>query len=104
MNSFRCVRCGNCCRWPGPVRVDDTEIVKIAAFLGVPEADFIESHTILTADRRGLSLPENPDGSCEYFSEEAGCLIQPVKPRQCRDFPLKWNFPGWENECRGEKK
>ncbi|MEA4862799.1 MAG: YkgJ family cysteine cluster protein [Victivallaceae bacterium] len=104
MNSFRCVRCGNCCRWYGPVRVDASEIADISAFLELLEADFIRDHTTLTADRRGLSLLEKSDGSCEYFSEEAGCLIQPVKPRQCRDFPLKWNFPGWENECGGDKK
>jgi len=103
LSSFRCVRCGNCCRWPGPVRVDAMEIGAIAEFLNFSEEEFIWRHTTLTADRRSLSLLEKTDGSCEYFSEASGCLIQPVKPRQCREFPLKWNFPGWENECKGEK-
>ena len=101
---FHCRRCGNCCRWPGYVRVSAGEIDAIAAFLGVTTADFIADHTRLTADRSGLSLLENPDGSCPFLSQDVDgliCLLQSVKPRQCQDFPLKWNFPGWEKECSG---
>lgn len=76
----------------------------IAAFLGMLPADFIAGYTRLTADRSGLSLLENPDGSCPYLEdtlEGPSCRLQQVKPQQCRDFPLKWNFPGWQNECAG---
>lgn len=104
---FSCVRCGNCCRWSGPVRVSDEEIAKIAEFLQINEMDFIEQFTTLTHDRRGLTLLENSDGSCIYLEETcegSGCKINPVKPKQCSDFPYKWNFSGWENECEGAKK
>ncbi len=104
---FSCVRCGNCCRWPGPVRVDEQEIAAIAEFLQIDEDTFIEQFTTLTRDRRSLTLLENADGSCRYLQNENGvytCAINAVKPRQCRDFPYKWNFPGWENECKGAKK
>ena len=26
-------------------------------------------------------------------------MINEVKPQQCRDFPNKWNFPGWRQVC-----
>ena len=97
-----CIRCGACCRWEGPVRVSEPEIDAIAAYLQIPVKDFIREHTVLTSDRRSLSLLENPDGSCCYYDPEKHlCKIQPVKPKQCRDFPEKWNFPGWEKLCAG---
>lgn len=102
--SFRCLRCGNCCRWPGYVRLDAREVDAVAEFLNLSAEEFIENYTRLTADRSGLSLLENPDGSCPYLTETPegpACMIQPVKPRQCRDFPLKWNFPDWQQECAG---
>ena len=79
-----------------------SEIDAIAAFLQIPAERFIAESTRLTADRSGLSLLENPDGSCPFLQETPegpACCLQEVKPQQCRDFPLKWNFPGWENEC-----
>ena len=101
-NQFRCVRCGACCRWEGPVRVSDQEVDAIAEYLHIPLADFLRDHTVLTADRRSLSLREKPDGSCCYYDHSSrSCLIQAVKPAQCRNFPGKWNFPGWEKLCAG---
>lgn len=102
---FVCVRCGRCCRWPGAVKLLDAEVDAVAAFLGLKTADFLRDHTRITPDRQHLSLCEKPDGECEYLGvDETGlpcCLIEPVKPAQCRDFPLKWNFPGWQQECGG---
>ena len=97
----KCARCGNCCRWHGWVRINDREIDGIAAFLGMTPEDFIDRHTVIAGDRRGLSLAERSNGECIFFKdgEISSCLIDPVKPQQCRDFPDKWNFPGWEKEC-----
>ncbi len=102
---FRCARCGACCRWEGPVRVTEEEIRAIAEYLGIPLDDFLRDFTFLTRDRRSLSLLEKEDGSCLYYEEAVrSCRIQPVKPKQCRDFPMKWNFPGWEDACKGSGK
>ena len=83
----------------------DQEVDAIAEFLHIPVRDFIRDHTMLTKDRRSLSLLENPDGSCCYYDPGSGlCRIQPVKPAQCRDFPHRWNFPGWEQLCAGARQ
>lgn len=101
---FRCVRCGACCRWEGPVRVTEAEVDSIAAYLNIPVKEFLRDHTVLTADRRSLSLKEKPDGSCCYYDEKTRlCRIQEVKPAQCRNFPRRWNFPGWEKLCAGAR-
>lgn len=100
--SFQCRRCGTCCQWEGAVRVSEQEINLIAGFLQIEVTEFIRDFTCLTPDRKSLSLLEKEDGSCLYYDDEQKCCrINPVKPKQCRDFPLLWNFPGWETLCRG---
>ena len=96
---YLCQRCGNCCRWPGDVRITEGEVVKIARFLGLTEEAFIERHTRLNANRTGLSIIEKPNGECVFLEGVNTCLIQPVKPAQCSGFPNEWNFPGWREQC-----
>ena len=96
---YLCERCTNCCRWPGDVKVSDSEISAIASFLKIKQDLFIEKYTRLRSDRRGLSLIDQPDGAC-IFLEGQDCQIQPVKPDQCRGFPNAWNFPGWRDICQ----
>lgn len=99
--AFSCRKCGNCCRVPGYVRIRETEIDRIAGYLKMDSREFNEKYTILTNDRRSLSLREKDDGSCVFLSGTSGeCLINPVKPEQCMNFPFKWNFEGWETICK----
>ena len=101
-NTFECSRCGTCCKWAGYVRLNENEIKQIADFLDMDENVFTDKYTILTEDRRNLSLIEKEDGACIFFKEgPPQCEINPVKPLQCRNFPLIWNFEGWEKLCKG---
>lgn len=99
---YRCMRCGNCCRWPGYVRVTESEIDRIAEFLDMTPAELIEGYTVLTEDRRGLSFVEQPDGSCIFLEGRNTCVIEPVKPRQCVDFPERWQAGTWQARCQAE--
>jgi uncharacterized protein len=99
--TFSCRRCGNCCRWPGEVRVDTIEVVRIADFLRLPEADFIARHTAVTRDRQGLTLLEKADSSCAFLKDDNSCALQAVKPRQCSAFPFGWRAPEFEHLCAG---
>ena len=96
---YLCQRCGNCCRWPGFVRVDRGEIDAMASFLGMTPMDFIAQNTELRPSRTGLMLKSNPDGSCIFLQGVNTCAIQKAKPQQCRDFPNKWRFDGWRKKC-----
>jgi Fe-S-cluster containining protein len=95
---YYCQRCTACCRWPGQVKVSDAEIAAIAGFLGLEEGEFIQRFTRLRQQRDGLALIDKGNGEC-FFLEGNDCVINDVKPQQCRDFPNKWNFPGWRQVC-----
>lgn len=98
---YVCQRCTACCRWPGDVRLDEAEVARIAGFLGMSEARFIERFTRLRSDRQGLSLIERADHSC-IMLRDGGCRIHEVKPGQCAGFPNRWNFPGWRRLCEAQ--
>ncbi|MES2474621.1 MAG: YkgJ family cysteine cluster protein [Verrucomicrobiota bacterium] len=95
---YVCQRCTACCKWPGDVRLETDEIPRIAEFLGMDEAAFIERYTRLRMNRKGLSLIEKENHECSMLEGNA-CRIHAVKPGQCAGFPNKWNFPGWRQVC-----
>lgn len=96
---YECQRCGNCCRWPGLVRLRSGEPELIASHLGLEVADFVERYTTLTPDRRALTLVSKPNHECIFLEGHNVCRIQAVKPTQCAGFPNTWNFPGWRDVC-----
>src|SRR5437868_1086047 len=82
-------RCAACCRWPGEVRLTDHEVTKIASFLRLGETEFIETHTCLRKDRKGLALIARADHSYIFLVGNS-CSIQAVKPQQCTEFHNRW--------------
>jgi hypothetical protein len=103
-NTFKCLRCGRCCEWKGYVRLENSDIDAISSYLGLSVYDFTGKYTVLTSDRRNLSLKEKENGNCIFLSPDSGrCLIHEAKPAQCVKFPIEWNYPGWENECEWGK-
>jgi hypothetical protein len=95
---YQCQRCTACCRWPGFVKIGDTEIAALAAHLQLSEHDFIQHYTRLRPQRDGLALNDKENGEC-IFLEGNDCAVQAVKPVQCGGFPNTWNFPGWRESC-----
>ena len=90
-----CRQCGACCRWPGDVRLEESDIAALAAFLGMDEEAFIARHTKLARDRRALSLIEQPGTTrCEFLEGESRCRVYPARPAQCRGFLLEWRVAG----------
>ena len=97
---FTCRRCGACCRIKdGIVRVSDAEVARIAAFLGMSEADFVANETEVAPDRRSLVLKSLPDGACAYLTADNLCRINAVKPDKCRTFPFEWTNPDSSEVC-----
>ena len=96
---FTCRRCGACCRVPGYVALGIGEPEAIAAFLGMDVYAFTETYTRLTWNRKDISLTEQDDGSCIFLQADNTCRIQPVKPAQCKNFPLLWRSKNLEQSC-----
>ena len=91
---FVCRQCGACCRWPGSVLLETTDVEAAAAALGLTAAEFIERHAALARNRAQLTLKEAPDGACEFLKADGRCRIYAARPRQCRDFPHGWRVAG----------
>jgi uncharacterized protein len=98
---YECDRCTACCRWPGQVRLSDAEISAMAAFLSLTEHEFIQRYTRLHTSRTALALEDKANGEC-IFLDGNNCRVNSVKPRQCRNFPNLWNFPGFQQICRAK--
>ena len=97
---FVCQCCGACCRIAdGICRVNEEEIARIAAFLGMSEADFIASETELAPDRKSLMLRNTPDGACVWLDDRSRCRLHPVKPNKCRTFPMEWTNANSSDVC-----
>lgn len=73
----------------------------MAALLGIDAYAFTARYARLTANRRDLVLLDREDGACIFLTAEGRCRVQAVKPKQCRDFPWNWNYPGSEARCEG---
>ncbi len=83
---FRCARgCINCCDVPGWVYITAGDLEGIAAYLGMPAADFERRYVYRTKHRLRLRKP--PGSQCHFLTTD-GCRVHPVKPTQCRLFPF----------------
>lgn len=102
LEKFQCMRCNECCRKPGYVYLSETEAEEIARFLGKEVRAFMDEFCEIV-DRRKIVLKKHADEAC-IFLTETGCSVHPAKPRQCRDFPVKWRTPASFEYCAGLKK
>ena len=83
---FSCTRCGNCCRGPGYVWVDDAEVELLACHFELSYDQFCKMYTRKIGKNRSLRDQANED--CIFFDQEAGCLVYDVRPIQCRTWPF----------------
>jgi len=97
---YQCQRCGNCCRWPGTVKLTLGDIERIADFLQISPEDVTERFTDIHPSRQWLVLKNRSGGECIFLEGLNTCRIQDAKPSQCQGFPNKWNFPGWRDVCK----
>jgi len=90
---FQCTGCGNCCSGvPGYVWLDDSDMVRIAGFLGLAVDAFTTQY--VRRVKNDYSLIEKPNYDCVFLQRQDGqtrCSIYPVRPVQCRTWPF-WNM------------
>jgi len=81
---FGCQRCGDCCTGSrGTVHVDQKEINKISAYLGVPVSSFIKKY--LFPFRDSFSIRDDTDGRCFFIG--TGVLFIRFSPSSVKRFP-----------------
>jgi len=100
---FTCTGCGNCCTgnprdyW---VEVSRAQQRRIAEHLGISLAWLRRRYVVRETEGEGLSMR---GGQCVFLDGQR-CRIYPVRPAQCRGYPL-WpellsDRTAWQAEAR----
>lgn len=97
---FECVKCGACCKWEGVVVLTPEDIKRIAEHLSVNESEFLEEYT--KKHGKDTVLINKPESSSCIFLKDNECSVWDVKPKQCADFPKRFDkrCPGFHIENR----
>ncbi|MBW2205957.1 MAG: YkgJ family cysteine cluster protein [Deltaproteobacteria bacterium] len=85
MTSFECKMCGTCCFGEGGILVGSDELSKIADFLGLTPESFLSMYC--ETRNRKTYIKTGHDGYCIFFDRKKSCLIHPVKPHPCSQWP-----------------
>lgn len=111
---FKCQNCGYCCGGPeeGYIFVTDQELEQISIFMSVPLEELKKELTyeVRIIDKTYRSFREKPNHECVFLHQNR-CIIYPVRPKQCKDYPF-WprilkSKTSWEKEkkfCPGIDK
>jgi Fe-S-cluster containining protein len=106
---FECARCGQCCLGGAYTTVDDRDINRIAAGMGLEPEDIREAFTTSDPENRpGKRMIKNvgPKNSCTFYdAENKGCTIYESRPAICRTHPMMNVRQGYRltlyNHCLG---
>lgn len=87
-----CNRCdAACCKGEGYVFVDNDDIRRISAYLGIDPEEFERLYVrcVLYGKRKSIiSLKTGGIERCVFLNDEDKCEIYPVRPTSCRLFPF----------------
>lgn len=86
MKVFRCTECGECCYGEGGILVADGEASRISGFLGIGEREFL--FRFCETRNRKTYIRCNSEHWCVFFDRTSKCLIHPVKPARCVQWPF----------------
>jgi len=87
-DAIDCRQCAECCRVT-EVQLVERDVAKLAKFLGIPEREFIEKHTMLDEDGAViLRRVKAEDGTeaCEFLDGNE-CTVYEARPANCERFP-----------------
>ncbi len=77
-----CLTCANCCKTTSPI-FRDADIRRIAKYLRMKEAQFIQSYLKMD-DESDYVLQKSP---CHFLGSDNKCDIYEVRPLACREYP-----------------
>lgn len=86
MKAFDCKKCGKCCYGEWGIHVNADEHHRIARFLSITTESFKARYCHEKHGR--VYIKTGPDNFCIFFNKEKQCLIHPVKPETCSQWPF----------------
>lgn len=100
---FACQQCGYCCEGETTVSLDEGDLKRLVAFLGVSLAEVKEKYLRITGNVVQMKIV---NGHCIFY--ENGCTIHSAKSWRCKQWPLHpsiltdpVNFETIKNSCPG---
>lgn len=78
-----CTRCANCCRTKQP-KLDDSDVQRIAAYLNMNQAEFVERFLEPNPDDPPYRTRETP---CPFLGDDNRCTVYEVRPTVCSEYP-----------------
>lgn len=78
-----CTQCANCCK-VATVDLIDRDIEKMARFLRISQAQFVENYTM--RDEEGQLILRRSEQGCVFLSGN-DCTVYEARPRTCEYFP-----------------
>lgn len=97
---FECIKCGACCKWEGVVVLTPEDIDRLAKNFDKDKEDFLSEYT--TTFGKLTVLSNKPDTDICVFLKNNKCSVWDDKPKQCADYPKKYEkkCPGFHTENR----
>ena len=86
MKVFECAECGECCYGEGGIFLGEGEASRIACFLGIDDKEFLLRYCETRHGKTCIAC--GPEHWCLFFDVERKCLIHPVKPERCAQWPF----------------
>lgn len=98
--SHQCTACGTCCRWGGWACLYDTDVPRLAAFLGLSVQAFVDTYTrhilIEYRDEEATTLVPylalKSEGEACIFLDGNLCRVHAAKPVHCAESPFLAEF------------
>lgn len=81
-SKINCLNCANCCKTISP-RFKNTDIVRIAKYLGMKQGELID--TYLRRDEDGDYVVNR--SPCPFLGDDNYCGIYEARPRDCENYP-----------------
>jgi len=83
---FECRMCGHCCEGAGGIVLAAKDRVRLAAHLGLSEAEMVQRHAETVGGK--IRLQSGPGGFCVFYLDGQGCSVHPGRPDICRAWPF----------------
>jgi len=97
---FKCTQCGACCKWEGVVVLTPKDIDRLTKSLDEDKEEFLKKYT--TTQGKNTVLSNKPNTNTCVFLKNNKCSVWDDKPKQCADYPIKYEkrCPGFHIENR----
>jgi Fe-S-cluster containining protein len=79
---FDCLSCANCCSSISPI-VTDKDVERLARFMKIKPAQFIERYLHLDEDHDYVFN----DTPCPFLMPDNYCMVYEYRPKACREYP-----------------